>query len=303
MTITVALTGGTGFVGSTLLPHLLASGHSVRALARNPAKIVARSTQLTIVQGDLQNRQALKQLVTDADMVIHCAGRVRGRTAAEFAIDNVTATQSLLELVSNTTHFVYISSLAARLPALSFYADSKKRAEDLVTGRQSGCWTIIRPPAVYGPNDRELRPLFDWMSRGIMWVPGNLRNRFSLLHATDLARFVGHIVTRPQATAQIHEPNDGKESGYQWNELQTIAAAVFNRRIRCITIPRAILNGAAHTNMIFSGLTNTSPMLTRGKVRELLHPDWVSDPEKMLAGWHAGIDFKVGLKNLYTQNH
>ena len=303
MTITVALTGGTGFIGSTLLPHLLSSGHAVRALARNPATIIERSAQLTIVKGDLHNRQALEQLITGADTVIHCAGRVRGRSAAEFTIDNVTATQSLLEVATNTTHFVYISSLAARLPALSYYANSKKRAEDLVTGRQSGCWTIIRPPAVYGPNDRELRPLFDWMSRGIMWVPGNPHNRFSLLHATDLARFVGEIVTQPQATAQIHEPNDGKESGYQWTELQTIAASVFNRRIRCFTVPEAILNGAAHANMIFSGVRNTSPMLTPGKVRELLHTDWVSDPKNSLAGWHAGIDFKVGLKNLYTQNH
>ena len=55
--------------------------------------------------------------------------------------------------------------------------------------------------------------------------------------------------------------------------------------------------------MLFSTVLNRSPMLTPGKVRELVYPNWVSDPEKMVADWQPEIKFEVGLENLYTQDH
>lgn len=299
----VALTGGTGFIGSVALPQLLEAGHSVRLLARDPAKVNIDSPQLTVIPGDLQNRTALHALASGVDTIIHCAGRVRGRSHSEFSRDNVAATQSLLDTSSTDVHFIYISSLAACKPALSHYAASKKQAEDVVRSHQTANWTIIRPPAVYGAEDRELRPLFDWMRRGLLWVPGDPSNRFSLLHVADLAQLINHVVELPKASLHIHEPHDGKDQGYQWRELQTIAAAVFNKRIRCYTIPKTILNSAAYANMIFSTLTNRSPMMTPGKVRELIQSHWVSDPEKSVAGWQPQIDLKVGLQKLYTQNH
>ena len=299
----VALTGGTGFIGGILLPQLLKAGHNVRLLARNPADVKIDSPQLTLVPGNLQDQTALRTLVNGVDTIVHCAGRVRGRSYSDFARDNVTATQSLLDATTDDVHFIYISSLAAREPSLSHYAASKKLAEDVVRSHQTVNWTIIRPPAVYGAGDKELRPLFDWMRRGLLWVPGHPGNRFSLLHVLDLARLVNHMVEQPKASLQIHEPHDGKEQGYQWPELQAIAASVFNKRIRCYTIPKAILNTAAYANMIFSTLANRSPMLTPGKVRELIQSNWVSDPNKSVAGWQPQIDFKVGLQNIYTQNH
>ena len=55
--------------------------------------------------------------------------------------------------------FVHVSSLAAREPKLSLYGASKARAEELV--HSSGLeWVIVRPPAVYGPGDKETLELF-----------------------------------------------------------------------------------------------------------------------------------------------
>lgn len=300
MTHSIALTGGTGFIGSSILSQLLAAGHSVRLLARNPANISLRSSQIQIVSGDLQNRSALAELVDGAETIIHCAGRVRGRSSIEFNTDNVIATEVLLDTIKSHTHFVYISSLAAREPKLSNYAASKMQAEQVVIAHSAGNWTIVRPPAVYGVGDLELRPLFDWMRRGILWIPGNPANRFSILNVTDLARLITYIVDNSNSFLQIFEPHDGKSGGYQWPDLQAIASSVFNRKIRPYTIPRPILNTVAHTNMLFSTITNRSPMLTPGKVRELVHHDWVSDPAKSITGWQPQIDFKVGLRNLYS---
>ncbi len=300
MARSVALTGGTGFIGSSVLSKLLAAGHSVRLLARKPAKIPLKSNQLYIISGDLHNRSALTELIDDADTIVHCAGRVRGRNPTEFNSDNVIATQALLDISKNHTHFVYMSSLAAREPTLSDYAASKMQAERLVRAQSTGNWTIIRPPAVYGAADLEIRPIFDWMRRGILWIPGNPSNRFSILHVNDLASLVAYIVECAGPMSQILEPHDGVNKGYQWSDLQDLAASVFNRKIYPYTIPRRILDAAAHTNMLFSTLTNRSPMLTPGKVRELVHSNWVSDSAKSVTGWQPQIDLKAGLKNLYS---
>ena len=65
------------------------------------------------------------------------------------------------------SRFVHVSSLAAREPKLSLYGASKARAEELV--ERSGLdWAIVRPPAVYGPGDKETLELFKMAKRGLM---------------------------------------------------------------------------------------------------------------------------------------
>ena len=66
--------------------------------------------------------------------------------------------------------FVFVSSLAAREPQLSMYGASKARAEALV--ERSGLdWSIVRPPAVYGPGDRETLELFKMARLGLVLMP------------------------------------------------------------------------------------------------------------------------------------
>src|SRR3546814_8906938 len=65
---------------------------------------------------------------------------------------------------------IHVSSLSAREPGLSDYGWSKELAERHV--KASGLdWTIIRPPAIYGPGDREMLELFRMAKRGFMLMP------------------------------------------------------------------------------------------------------------------------------------
>lgn len=299
----VALTGGTGFIGNTTLHHLLLAGHHVRLLARNINKVEATSDRLQLIQGDLQQPECVQRLVENVDIIVHCAGRVRGLTEAQFIADNVAATRALVDAAcqhSQLQHFIHISSLAARHPQLSYYAKSKYMSEEVLKRHSFRAWTILRPPAVYGPNDRELRPLFDWMRHGILWIPGNRKNRFSLLHCEDLGRLIVQLVSQSQPSEHILEPDDGASMGYQWSDIQTIAADVFHRRVRSITLPVNILKSVALLNMLFSSLINRAPMLTLGKVKELSYSNWISDPAKMYVDWQPSIDLRVGLKKLYS---
>src|SRR5690606_6158442 len=125
-------------------------------------------------------------LVRGSDAVIHIAGVVNAPDRAGFEAGNATGTAALTEamLLSETRRLVHVSSLAAREPHLSDYGWSKAEAERFVS--TSGLdWTMVRPPAIYGPGDAELLELFQMASRGFMLLPPG--GRLSVIHVDDLA--------------------------------------------------------------------------------------------------------------------
>src|SRR5687768_8727791 len=182
---TLAVTGGTGFVGSHLLRLALVEGYDLRALTRGwkPPE-----DEIAWVDGALDRPETLLKLAAGSDAVIHIAGMINGSRAGFEAV-NVAGTASMIDAArkAGVKRFVHISSLAAREPKLSAYGWSKARSERLVAA--SGLdWTIVRPPAVYGPGDRETFELFKMARRGLVALPP--RGRFSVIHVEDLCRLI-----------------------------------------------------------------------------------------------------------------
>ena len=77
----LAVTGGTGFVGQRLIDLAVARGHSVRALTRRDQE---PRDGVEWIAGSLESRDALEQLVTASDAVIHVAGVINAPDAAGF---------------------------------------------------------------------------------------------------------------------------------------------------------------------------------------------------------------------------
>ena len=184
----LAVTGGTGFVGSRLIDAAVQAGHDVRALTRREQPTRER---VSWVSGSLDSddRAALQELVTEADAIVHVAGVINAPDAARFDLCNVGGTLAMLAAATaaGVARFVHVSSLAAREPRLSLYGTSKARAEELV--ESSGLdWAIVRPPAVYGPGDKETLDLFRMAKLGLVMVPA--RGRMSVIHVDDLARLL-----------------------------------------------------------------------------------------------------------------
>lgn len=306
MTVTsvVALTGSTGFIGSTILHNLISRGISVRILVRDKNKFNNLLPEnIEVISGDLANKTAISQLVDGVSTIIHCAGRVRGKTYSEFKTDNIDGTNNLIGIASNSHHlnqFIHISSLAARQPELSHYSQSKHEGELLFTENSFKKWVIVRPPAVYGPGDSELKPLFDWTRRGILWVLGNPKQHFSLLHVEDLSRLILKLIESKVANQLILEPDDGYVGSYNWQAIQDITSEYFNKKVNLVPLPSSMLLSAAHMNVVFSKIINYSPMLTPGKVKELVHDNWSSNTSCSIPQWSPTIDLKTGLSTLYS---
>lgn len=303
----VCLTGATGFIGRRLLDSLVRSGCLVKALYR-PATLASPPALQGVewVAGSLNDSDALRRLTAGCRLVVHCAGSVRGSSREHFFRVNVQGTIAVARAALSEPScrgFILISSLAARHPDLSPYAGSKRAAEEALaqlTGRLR--WAVLRPPAVYGPGDREIRPLFKAMERGFMPVLAGGRNRFSLIHVDDLSAAVAaaaEACISRGLSGRIYELHDGRTGGYTWQDVAEIFAQVRGRRVRLIPVPAPVIHAAGIINLAAARLIARHPMLTPWKVKELLHPDWTCDNTGITSdtGWQPRIGLKFALEN------
>jgi len=300
---TIAITGATGFIGRRICNCLLDAGHRVRALVRNPNR--ARDLlpdAVELVEGSLADAARLSELVSGVDAVVHCAGAVRGATREQFDRVNVAGIRTLLQALEaqpEPPRLLSLSSLAAREPALSHYAASKRAGEQvLLEEAERVQWMALRPPAVYGPGDTELLPLFRAMARGFAPVPGAADARFSMVFVDDLAAAVQAWLEASAVRNGIYTLEDGKAGGYDWQAVADTVTAICGRRVRLMPVPAWLLNTVARINSQAAQLFGYAPMLTPEKLCELRHPDWVCDSEALQAeiGWQPRYQLEAGLR-------
>lgn len=273
--ITLALTGATGFIGSSVLDAALAKGMCVRALGRRHQ---SSRQNLEWVVGDVVDVAALTSLFSGVDVVFHAAGVIKAKRREDFIAINRDGVRNAIDaaLSAGVKHFVLVSSLAAREPHLSPYAFSKKAGEDALKNLRSNMsWTILRPPAVYGPRDREILRLFRMMKWGFAPTAG-AGHRFSLMHVSDFAQYGLALLSAKHAENFTVEPDDGKTGGYRMHEVAQVAASLLARPVRVVTIPELFLKTIAVLNQITAPLIGATPMMTYGKINEFQHPNWVS---------------------------
>ncbi len=301
----ISITGATGFVGRALLAGAATSGHERVALTRRPPRADTPAAGLRWVRGTLEDEDALARLVEGADLVIHLAGLVKARRAQEFFAVNEQGTARLLRAMERAAapdaRLLLVSSLAAREAALGPYGASKRAGERVVEeSLPPARWTILRPPALYGPGDREMLPLWRAAGRGLLPAPGGARQRISLLHVADLVRLIeGWCApgTASRLAGRIFEIDDG-HGGYDCHELADVLSRVWKRRVRVLPLPRAVVTAAAHAGEGLARLRGRAAMLSRHKLPELLHPDWAvpAMDETLLAHWRPRIPAEEGIR-------
>ncbi len=297
----VAVTGATGFVGPHLIAALAKRGWKLRLLIRRWTPLPSLAgVEAEMVLGDLDDEAALSHLVEGADAVIHAAGLIKARRPADFHRVNAGGTARLLAKAGDRP-FVLLSSLAAREPALSSYAASKRAAEEAVVGKA----IAIRAPAVYGPGDRETLAYFKAVARGLAPQPRLPGARLSLIHVADLAEALARAVENPPPPG-VYEVDDGR--GYTYAEMAAAAGAALGRSARSVALPRSVMAGVASLNGLLQLLGGPVRILTAGKVAELFHPDWESNDRRLAAtlGIVPRFDLASGFRETvawYRQAH
>ena len=276
-----ALTGATGFLGRALCRALTDRGWRLRILARSGA---TPPSGAEMVVGRLADTDALERLAKGADLVIHVAGLVKARAPAGFLPVNVEGARRMAQATASkapNAHFVLVSSLTARAPHLSAYAASKAAGEAAV--RQvlpPDRLTVLRPPAIYGPGDRETLALFRAVDRlPVVPLPGPSSARLAMIHVADAA---AQIVAEAEAPAcgATWALADACPEGYLWRDIMTEAALAVGRGPRVVAMPRAAILTVGALGSL-AGRLGPAQIMTLGKARESLHGDWGVSPREL----------------------
>lgn len=304
------VTGATGFVGGHLVDALLARGDDVTALVRSPAKAADLDRRgVRLVSGDLDRLEALATAVEGAEVVYHVAGLTAARNEEEFLATNRDGTARLVAAAerAGATRFLLVSSLAAGGPArdgrpltgtepanpVTRYGRSKVAAEAVV--RASALpWTILRPPAVYGPGDREMLRVFRAASWGVAPVFGTGSQRLSLVYGPDLAGAIAAAGIAPAAAGRVLYP--AHPEILTSRQLVEGAGAAVGRRVRIVPLPSFLGRALLWTTDTMARLANRATVLSVDKSAEFFAPAWLADPEPLTraTGWSASHDFAAG---------
>lgn len=151
----VFITGGTGYIGTALIPVLLEHGHRVRVLVRAGAN-AKLPAECEVVSGNALDANTYRQLIRPADTFIHLVGvpHPSPAKAAEFrAIDLVSAREAISACAElGMHHFIYLS-VAHPAPMMKDYIAVRVECEQMLHDQQLNA-TILRPWYVLGPGHR-----------------------------------------------------------------------------------------------------------------------------------------------------
>jgi nucleoside-diphosphate-sugar epimerase len=277
VTKTIAVTGGAGFIGGALIDLLLQEGFAVRALARRPEKFAKWRDRVAIVQGDVVDERALRSVVAGAGALIHIAGVTHPRRDEEYLETNVRGAANAAKVAAECgARLVHFSSMSARAPSASPYANSKA-ASEIAVREHAGAnpWFALRVPATYGPRDTATLPYFRMVKSGIAVEPMTEQEaRASILYVEDVAR-AALAATTTNAPSGVYEIGD-ESSGRTWREIGAALAEALGVKARRLRIPRAPMAAYHGAAMAFDSVMGRTPAFRRGQVSEFFHPDWVA---------------------------
>ena len=309
----ILVTGGTGFIGSHLLPALSRDGHQLRILHRSPLQAEALAAFGEPFLGDLADADRLALAARDMEAVVHGAGVIRGNSVAPFMRGNRDAAARLAQAcrtAGTVRRLVHLSSLSAFGPApasappdesappapISPYGRSKLAAERALDGAVEAV-LHLRLTAVYGPGDRETLALFRMASRGAFFMPGGGDRHIQMLFVEDAVDAVrAGLVQGPSGPYFIAHPHL-----FTYADLALALGQAAGRRVAVLPIPGPPVRLLAAFNQGLGALLGRPTMFNAGKAGEMLAPAWVCSTEKarIMLNFACRTDFPEGAQRTF----
>jgi nucleoside-diphosphate-sugar epimerase len=286
------LTGVTGFLGSHLAEALMGRGSAVKAVCRSSSSMGKVPGGCSVERVDPLDPAGLARAMEGAEVIYHIAGATSARSQEDFDGSNAAVTRAMVAAWRRACPealFVQLSSQSAGGPCgggpITPYGCSKLMAEAVVR-RSPGDWVIVRPPAVFGPRDDAMAPVFRMASRGLFLSPVS-GGGFALVYVKDLARLLVDLPGCEGARRVVLEPSYGRTFG--WGEFHGYLEAAAGRSVLHIRVPSPLVIAAAFLSETAGSLTGRCPVFDRHKGREFLADGWRCDsaPVEELTGWKA----------------
>ncbi|UCC43612.1 MAG: SDR family NAD(P)-dependent oxidoreductase [Candidatus Zixiibacteriota bacterium] len=314
----VLITGANGFVGSHLCRRFSGEGFDVVAGIRRTADMsLIRDLPVAIRYGDVTDSSSLPAMVSEVDYIIHNAGVVKAKRPALFFEVNEAGTANLFEAIlqnnPSVRRVVLVSSVAVAGPSekgrpvvesdppnpKTTYGRSKAAGERIALSYADRLSVVaVRPPAVYGPGDKEMFAFFRSVYMRIKPLIGNLSRRAQVVHADDLSAGIFAAATRELESGSVYFTAENRS--YTIKEMSNILQQACGRYALPAVIPAPLFKLIARASETAFKMVGATPMLTREKSDELLASWEVStDRAREELGFDSKIPFPQGAKETY----
>lgn len=314
------ITGASGFIGLTLAALLGSRGTKVRALVRRSSRregLERIGAELAV--GDVTDPASLPAAVEGCDAVVHLAGLVKALSRKEMLRVNVEGTRHVARACAQAARppvLVLVSSLAAAGPStlarprteedapapVSLYGESKLQAEEALREQGGLEATVLRPPIVYGPGDKEVLPSLLRMARlGVILKAGLADKRYCLVHVEDLCRGILAAAERGRRLGRagsegIYFLTDGGE--HSWDDVGEAVCAALGRHGLVLPLPEVAGLPVALVSAVLATLTRRPAILSFDKMREIRQVAWTcsSARAERELGWHPRFALAEGIR-------
>lgn len=313
---TIAVTGGTGFVGRALSKALLAKGYAVRVITRRrPAEVLEGAAY---AEADFSDAASLGRALAGADAAVHLAAALFCRSREDFMRANAGGTANLVAAANaqpSLKKLVYVSSLAAGGPSsadaprteaqpeapTSFYGQSKLEGEKAVKTFANGPFVILRPPIIYGRKDSGFSKIAEWVRKGVMVNAGSADGRFSFVYIDDLVRAVIQSLETPGPDGGTFYVCEARS--YAWLEfIKLLAAGMGVKMPFMLSLPPRAVYAVGWLYEAVTAVTGAEPVMNRDKAREAAGPNWTASPAlwEKTAGWSDWTPLQEGIKKTFS---
>jgi len=282
----IFVTGGTGFVGHSVVRALLAQGFLVRCLVRPGSEAQLRGFEsIDRVPGDVLEPDGLARSAEGCAAIVHLVGIIRERRTRGITFDRLhrAATENIIRVAreAGITRYVHMSALGTRAGARSMYHRTKWQAEEAV--RASGLdWTIFRPSIIFGPGDG-LISMLAGMVRRLPAVPvlGDGHYRLQPIAVEQVAEGFARALRAPGSAGQTYDV--GGPTAYRFVDvLDEIGRALGRARVSKVHVPLGPVKLATRFLQWMPGYPVTTDQLA------MLEEGSVGDPSR----FYAELDVK-----------
>jgi dihydroflavonol-4-reductase len=290
------VTGGTGFIGSHLINHLIDKKNAeIYALVRSLENLKwLKGTDIHFLKGNLLS---IPSLPTNIDYVFHIAGITKARKLADYYTVNQHGTASFFHLMHANNlkpkKIFYLSSTAAAGPSLdgnpvkeedephpvSAYGDSKLLGEkEALHFKKEFPLVILRVGAVYGPRDEDFLPYFKSVKKGILLSQASHQSWYHLCYVKDLIRAFDLCIQKDLTSGEII--NIAHPQHVTWDEFGKMVGAILGKKPVTIRCPPPLLKAAALFLEGTAAITNKPSNFNRDKLKAIMQTSWLTDITK-----------------------
>lgn len=312
----VLVTGANGFIGSHLTEALLKKGYKVKCLVRKTSDLRWLSDlDVELFFGSLFDKSFLEEVVSEVDFIFHVAALTKAKSKNEFHMVNYEGTKNLIETCyeknPHIKRFLYISTQSVVGPSKDFssvdekspfnpiseYGKSKLLAEvEVLKYKGKLPITIIRPPAVYGPRDKDIYLFFKFINKGLKPLFGKKESYISLIYVKDLVEGIILSAESEKGIGQIYFLADDRP--YSLRETEKVIQDALKVKAIYLRIPVFIFMIVAFFSELLGKLKGKTSALNSEKAKELCQKYWLcsSSKAKDELGFFPKYTFEKGVK-------